>query len=94
MGVRHGEAIVSADEVLISQVIVPTVVPVTARRRARPDAASAVASRYFGGPAAALAANQLCLSLLRHAAGLNNLDPEHEPGAVRLDLRTAQLVAR
>ena len=46
-------------------------------------------SRYFGGPSAALAANQLCLNLLRHAAGLVNMDAEHAVEPVILDLRTA-----
>jgi hypothetical protein len=52
------------------------------------------ASRYFGGPAAALAANQLCLNLLRHAAGLVNMDAEHAVDPVILDLRTANFAAR
>ena len=51
------------------------------------------ASRYFGGPTAALAANQLCLNLLRHAAGLVNMDAEHPVDPVVLDLRTANFAA-
>jgi hypothetical protein len=51
------------------------------------------ASRYFGGPTAALAANQLCLNLLRHAAGLVNMDAEHPVDPVILDLRTANFAA-
>ena len=90
MGVRHGEAIVSADEVVISQVAVPTGIvaratPSTPGRRPT--------SRYFGGPTAALAANQLCLSLLQHAAGLTTLDGDHESSAVILDLRTTNFAA-
>ena len=55
---------------------------------------SRTASHYFGGPAAALAANQLCLNLLRHAAGLVNLDAEHAVDPVILDLRTANFAVR
>jgi hypothetical protein len=90
-GVRHGEATVGADEVVISQVVVPTTAPVrdSSLPRSRAEASSTAPSRYFGGPTAALAANQLCLSLLQHAAGLNALDAEHEVGPVVLDLRTA-----
>lgn len=105
MGVRYGEAVVSAgeDEIAISQVAVPTTkapkAPVRGRSRTRPDAASAApipsqTSRYFGGPTAALAANQLCLNLLHHAAGLVNLDAEHDADAVILDLRTTNFAVR
>ena len=89
MGVRHGEAIVSADEVVISQVSVPTgiVARTTSPATGRPT------SRYFGGPTAALAANQLCLSLLQHAAGLTALDGDDESSAVILDLRTTNFAA-
>lgn len=93
MGVRHGEAAVSADEVVISQVTVPTGI-VRGVPRPRSDAASATTSRYFGGPTAALAANQLCLSLLQHAAGLTTLDEEYGSDAVVLDLRTSNFAAR
>jgi hypothetical protein len=93
MGVRHGEAIVSADEVVISRVSVPT--PTLLRDGApRSGAEPAEPSRYFGGPVAALAANQLCLSLLRHAAGLDGFDTDHEAGPAVLDLRTANFAAR
>ena len=77
------------------------------RPGARADAASAGApdvdsdangahrvSRYFGGPAAALAANQLSLNLLRHAAGLVNMDAEHAVDPVILNLRTANFAVR
>jgi hypothetical protein len=108
MGVRYGEAILSGDEVEISQVAVPEKAQagqVQGRgTRARVEGAggsagaevdvyaegSGHASRYFGGPVAALAANQLCLNLLRHAAGLVNLDSEHPVDPVVLDLRTAE----
>jgi hypothetical protein len=100
MGVRYGEAVLSEDEVVISQVAVP--------EKGRPDTASAAvgsgaaaghdelrqASRYFGGPSAALAANQLCLNLLRHAAGLVNMDAEHAVDPVILDLRAANFAVR
>jgi hypothetical protein len=89
MGVRHGEAIVSADEVVISQVSVPTGIVA----RATSPATGRPTSRYFGGPTAALAANQLCLSLLQHAAGLTALDGDHESGAVILDLRSTNFAA-
>jgi hypothetical protein len=92
-GVRHGEAIVSADEVVISQVAVPTQDCAFTPLRPRPGA-DGPASRYFGGPTAALAANQLCLSLLQHAAGLTTLDVEHEAEAVVLDLRTTNFAVR
>jgi hypothetical protein len=100
MGVRYGEAILGEDEIAISQVAVPEKVPVLGGTQVRADAASAEAvdgigtSRYFGGPAAALAANQLCLNLLRHAAGLVNLDAEHAVDPVILDLRTANFAVR
>lgn len=100
MGVRYGEAVLSEDEVVISRVAVP--------EKAQPDTASAgigagaaagrdeigQMSRYFGGPSAALAANQLCLNLLRHAAGLVNLDAEHAVDPVVLDLRAANFAVR
>ncbi len=89
MGVRHGEAIVSADEVVIGQVAVPTGIVA----RATPPATGRSTSRYFGGPTAALAANQLCLSLLQHAAGLTTLDGDHESSAMILDLRTTNFAA-
>ena len=94
MGVRHGEAIVSADEVVISQVAVPTRIVA----RATPPAPATTSgrrptSRYFGGPTAALAANQLCLSLLQHAAGLAALDGDRESSAMILDLRTTNFAA-
>jgi hypothetical protein len=89
MGVRHGEAIVSADEVVISQVSVPTGI---VARTALP-ATGRPTSRYFGGPTAALAANQLCLSLLQHAAGLTTLDGDDGSDAVILDLRTTNFAA-
>jgi len=104
MGVRYGDAIVSEDEVVISQVAVPELVSVRSagkttghRTRARATASDAAAqstSRYFGGPTAALAANQLCLNLLHHAAGLVNLDTEHVVDPVVLDLRTANFAVR
>ena len=100
MGVRYGEAILGEDEIAISQVAVPEKVPVLGGPQVRAHAASAEAvdgigtSRYFGGPAAALAANQLCLNLLRHAAGLVNLDAEHAVDPVILDLRTANFAVR
>jgi hypothetical protein len=98
MGVRHGEAIISADEVVISQVAVPTLAPVSFtprdRSAARSAATSRATSRYFGGPTAALAANQLCLSLLQHAAGLHAMDADYEVGPVVLDLRTANFAVR
>jgi len=100
MGVRYGEAILGEDEVAISQVAVPEKAPVRGTRvradTVSADSAGATAgtSRYFGGPAAALAANQLCLNLLRHAAGLVNLDAEHAVDPVILDLRTANFAAR
>ena len=94
-GVRHGEAVVRADEVIISQVAVRTGTPSRAAGRPRiaPPAATRPTSRYFGGPTAALAANQLCLSLLQHTAGLSALAPEPESDAVVLDLRTTNFVA-
>ncbi|HET9168467.1 MAG TPA: hypothetical protein VFN97_03490 [Actinospica sp.] len=93
-GVRHGEAVVSADEVVISQVAVPTGSATRAPRPAGTSSSSSrPTSRYFGGPTAALAANQLCLSLLQHAAGLTALADEPRRDAVVLDLRTTNFVA-
>ena len=122
MGVRYGEAILSAEEVEISQVAVPEKVQAQQQDKIRGTrshiavAASAgvvadagasagggtsvgiegtrIASHYFGGPVAALAANQLCLNLLRHAAGLVNMDAEHAVDPVILDLRTANFAVR
>lgn len=50
------------------------------------------AGRLFGGPAAAVAANQLCRNLLCHAAGLAEL--EAAAGPVELDLATGSFRAR
>jgi hypothetical protein len=90
MGVRHGEAVVSADEVVISQVSVPSGIAAPSPGPIRADGPT---SRYFGGPTAALAANQLCLSLLQHAAGLTAVTGEPEADAVILDLRTTNFAA-
>lgn len=70
---RYGCAGTSGDRVLIS----PVTIPSAGERPATliPDpAAGRPVSRYLGGPMAALAANQLCLHLLRHTAGLVDLD--------------------
>ena len=116
MGVRYGEAILSAEEVEISQVAVPekvqaqqdeirgtwshaaaasaSVVAGAGGRTSVGIEGTRVASHYFGGPVAALAANQLCLNLLRHAAGLVNMEAEHAVDPVILDLRTANFAVR
>ena len=98
MGVRYGEATLSEDEVVISQVAVPEKVSVRtgafAGAAGISDSAQRSMSRFFGGPTAALAANQLSLNLLRHAAGLVNLDEEHGADPVVLDLRTASFSVR
>jgi len=88
-GLRYGYAFADADRVLISEVEVPrTPSGATAGERGsltRPGEPS----RLFGGPGAALAANRLCLHLLRHTAGLVELDAEPVPGVRELDLATA-----
>lgn len=101
MGVRYGEAVVNAgeDEIVISQVTVPTMemaeTPSSARGTSpSPLDAPSLTSRYFGGPSAALAANQLCLNLLHHAAGLVNLEAEQDLDPIILDLRTTNFAVR
>jgi hypothetical protein len=98
MGVRYGEATLSEDEVVITQVAVPEKISVRGGAMAGADgfadAAPRSMSRFFGGPTAALAANRLSLNLLRHAAGLVNLDEEHGADPVVLDLRTANFTVR
>jgi hypothetical protein len=98
MGVRYGQATLSEDAIVISQVAVPEKVSVRSGPLVGPDgfaeAAQRSTSRYFGGPTAALAANQLSLNLLRHAAGLVNLDEEHNARPVVLDLCTAGFTPR
>ncbi|WP_225448119.1 hypothetical protein [Streptacidiphilus sp. P02-A3a] len=49
------------------------------------------ADRYLGGPVAALAANQLCLQLLRKVAQLEEGGAE-EPGTALLDLATGRFL--
>ncbi|MGW8724739.1 hypothetical protein ACWGNF_01740 [Streptomyces sp. NPDC055808] len=53
-------------------------------------------SPYLGGPMAALAANQLCLRLLRTVAGLDHIDGPDDPSATAepavLDLATGRFL--
>ncbi|MCX4744069.1 hypothetical protein OG455_00830 [Kitasatospora sp. NBC_01287] len=105
-GAWYGQAVVSGPRVLISAVsrLDDTSAP-------WPDGGSAGEgeerpSPYLGGPVAALAANQLCLHLLRQVAGLDESESESESagagagaggapaasGAAVLDLATARFV--
>jgi hypothetical protein len=87
-GLRYGTALVSGDRVAVGPVSVPD-----ARSRPEPGTFSPP-GRHFGGPAAAVAAHRLCLNLLRHAAGLLDLDPDGGEEPALLDLSAASLSAR
>jgi hypothetical protein len=100
-GLRYGSALPDGDRVVVDQVALPGAAQGaaggasgSAKGEARRVAGYAPAGRYFGGPAAALAANQLCRNLLRHAAGLADLDAEGAPGPSVLDLPAASFRAR
>ena len=92
-GLRFGTALPDGDSVVVDQVALPGAAG-GAVGELRRVAGYAAAGRYFGGPAAALAANQLCRNLLRHAAGLVDLDEEPESGPTVLDLPAASFRAR
>jgi hypothetical protein len=96
-GLRYGAAYPDGDRVVVSEVTlrVPAAAGAAGARAAFaavgdvPGAGCAGAGRYFGGPAAALAGNQLCRNLLQHAAGLTELEAEPEAGPMILDLPAA-----
>ncbi|HEX4790239.1 MAG TPA: hypothetical protein VH372_17360 [Actinospica sp.] len=90
-GLRYGSALPDGDSVVIEEVAVPKS---AASAQSERVAAFVPAGRYYGGPAAALAANQLCRNLLRHAAGLTDLDAEREPGPTVLELPAARFRGR
>jgi hypothetical protein len=90
-GLRYGSALPDGDSIVIDEVALPKS---AARAQSEQVAGFAPAGRYYGGPAAALAANQLCRNLLRHAAGLTDLDAEREPGAMVLELPAASFRSR
>jgi hypothetical protein len=92
-GLRYGSALPDGDSVVIDEVALPGAAAGADGERER-VAGYAPAGRHFGGPAAALAANQLCRNLLRHAAGLVDLDAEHEPAPTVLELPAASFRAR
>jgi hypothetical protein len=98
-GLRYGRAHAEGEFVVVSHVALPGSgggavaergVPHPDELRERIDAVAP--GRRFGGPAAAVAANQLCRNLLCHAAGLAEL--EAAPGPVELDLATGSFRAR
>ena len=92
-GLRYGSALPDGDTVVVDRVALPGRAGGSRGEKAR-VAGYAPAGRYFGGPAAALAANQLSRNLLRHAAGLADLDGEQEPTANVLELPAASFRAR
>lgn len=98
-GLRYGRAHAEGEFVVVSHVALPgagggavadggSTCPEELPERV----AGAAPGRRFGGPAAAVAANQLCRNLLCHAAGLAEL--EAAPGPVELDLATGSFRAR
>jgi hypothetical protein len=98
---RYGSALPDGERVLVDQVALPGSsgsvaggATGSAQGERERVADYAPAGRYFGGPAAALAANQLCRNLLRHAAGLADLDAERAPGPTVLDLPAASFRVR
>lgn len=87
-GLRYGSALPDGDGIVVERVALPGAATGADGEAAR-VARYAPAGRYFGGPAAGLAANQLCRNLLRHAAGLVELDAEQEAAASVLELPAA-----
>jgi hypothetical protein len=92
-GLRYGSALPDGDRLMVDRVALPGAAGGAAREGER-VAGYAPAGRYFGGPAAALAANELCRNLLWHAAGLDELDAEREQGPTELELPAASFRAR
>jgi hypothetical protein len=92
-GLRYGSALPDGDDIVVERVALPGTAAGADGELAR-VAGYAPAGRYFGGPAAALAANQLCRNLLRHAAGLVELDAEQEGAASVLELPAASFRVR
>jgi hypothetical protein len=92
-GLRYGSALPDGDRLVVDRVALPGAAGGAAREGER-VAGYAPAGRYFGGPAAALAANELCRNLLRHAAGLDELDAERDQGPTVLELPAAGFRAR
>lgn len=100
-GLRYGAAYPDGDRVVISEVTVHAVggnpkspSAQTASGGDVPGVGCAAPGRYFGGPAAAVAGNQLCRNLLQHAAGLAELEAEPETGPMVLDLPAASFRPR
>lgn len=91
-GLRYGSALPDGDGIVVDEVALPGAAGGADRERER-VAAYAPAGRYFGGPAAALAANQLCRNLLRHTAGLIEFDDARESAASVLELPAARFRA-
>ncbi|MFE0680939.1 hypothetical protein ACFW17_09035 [Streptomyces sp. NPDC058961] len=108
-GLRYGQVVGRGRHVVISDVAathvsqspIPLVAHAVGVDRPGADAANPAAvhepSPYLGGPVAALAANQLCLHLLRRVAGLDQADqadgaaePTSTAEPVLLDLATGR----
>lgn len=98
----YGQAVASGTQVLISSV---GRVDDTSASRPRNGSEDGTArkgteqqpSPYLGGPVAALAANQLCLHLLRRVAGLDDQEqaggPSAASGAAVLELATGRFLS-
>ncbi|MFE9534616.1 hypothetical protein [Streptomyces sp. NPDC006691] len=107
-GLGYGQVVGRGRHVVISDVAAahasqaptPLVRGAVEADRLRSDAAHPAAARtpspYLGGPVAALAANQLCLHLLRRVAGLDQADgavePSSTPEPMLLDLATGRFL--
>jgi hypothetical protein len=102
-GLRYGQAVGRGDHIVISSVGGPGAPPGSGLDHPATGATGAgdptrvrEPSPYLGGPIAALAANQLCLHLLRRVAGLDDADGGADPSPVTdaavLDLPTGRFL--